>query len=183
MIARLGRLLALAALLALYAAILAGRIEAQARPTTNVALARVCVAEAGWDVTSGDCAAIVHLLERRADAQGIPVRRMAELYASRHFDPERTDRRRWIVGLTIEARRPAGWPSGVPWRAFRPAWLSTIAHVDAVRRGDVADPCPGADHWGGPMDDHRAIHAGWERVECAAETRNRFWLVPRGDAS
>lgn len=177
---RLSRALALLVLLAGYwFALRHGVAGAQANDTTVEALARVCAAEAGWDTRTGDCAAIVHLLRRRAQRHEIRVATMARLYSSRHFDRERLDRRRWIAGLRLDGRRPGGWPGRLPWSRYRAAWRQVIAHVRAVLRGEVGDPCPGADHWGGPMDDWRARAAGWARVECSSSTRNRFWNVPQ----
>lgn len=153
---------------------------AQPLPSTAEALARVCVAEAGWETSTGDCAAIVHLLVRRAERRELSTRRMAALYSSRHFDRERTDARRWIVGLDARAERPAGWPARLPWPRYREDWLAALEHVRAALRGDVADPCRGeADHWGAPYggDLERATAAGWVRLDCG-ETRNAFWRVP-----
>jgi hypothetical protein len=45
--------------------------------------------------------------------------------------------------------------------------------------GAIADPCPGATHFGGEMDD---VPGHWVRVECSAPTANRFWRVGGGDA-
>ena len=154
------------------------------RPELVRRLAAVCVAEAGWSTDTGDCAAIVSLLMRRADRLGLRPRVMVRAYSSRHFDRERTDRRRWIAHLALDGSRPRGWPRQLAWERYRPRWLATVEHVRAVLRGEVADPCGGeADHWGGPMDDHRARRAGWTRVECSAPTRNRFWRVPGRERS
>lgn len=177
------RVLALAALLAVYALVLSGRAGASSSPLAAEDCARIGIGEAGWDPATGDAAAITHLLQRRADRQGLSLRRMARLYSSSHFDEGRTHRR-WVVGLTTEARRPPGWPSGLPWRGgYRELWLRMLEHVRAVLRGEVPDPCPGADHWGGAMDDWRAERAGWERVDCSTPTRNHFWRVPRAQGA
>lgn len=149
---------------------------------TIEALARVCVAEAGWEVDTRDCAAIVHVLQRRARARHVALERMVRLYSSRHFDPRRTDPRRWIADLRLAAERPDGWPSHALWEHHRARWLETIEHVRDVLRGELDDPCDGAaDHWGmrhGP-DLERARRAGWRLLDCG-ETRNAFWSVRGG---
>lgn len=145
------------------------------------AMARVCVAEAGFDADrTGDCAAIVHLLLRRAARLGWRPMVMVRRYASAHFDAGRTDPRAWIVGLNLEGTQPPRWPSSVPWRVYRPQWLGLLEHVRAVMRGEVADPCGGqSDHWGGAMDDERALRNGLRRIDCGPRVRNHFWCVGR----
>ena len=183
------RVLTLAAILALYAWALRAGAQiplhpAPAHPAHVEALARICVAEAGWDTATGDCAAIVALLARRAERLGLRPITMARAYSSRHFDARRTDARRWIADLGLRAHEPRGWPSALDWQGrYRPAWLATVAHVEALLRagGDVAAPCAGlADHWGAPhgADLRRALRAGWQRLDCGP-TRNAFWRVPR----
>lgn len=152
-----------------------------ATSTDAPVLARVSVGEAGWDPSTGDAAAITHVLKRRAERRGVSVSRMARWYSTGHFDASR-HRRRWVAGLTASATRPPGWPSGLPWRdGYRQRWLAMVDHVEAVLRGDVPNPCPGADHWGAPygIDMERARRAGWHRVQCTTQTLNVFWQVPR----
>lgn len=177
-------------LLALYAGILSGRVSASGapRPADAEACARVAVGEAGWDPATGDAAAITHVLRRRAERRDVSISRMARLYSTGHFDGSRS-RRRWIVGLTLAASRPSGWPAQLAWRGdYRARWLAMVEHVRSVLRGEVEDPCSGeADHWGSRSeqlpDIHRARAAGWEQLDCGA-TANAFWRVPRrGDAT
>lgn len=177
--------LALLALLALYAAILAGQVGAQElAPAARVeALARICVAEAGWEPATGDCAAIAHVILRRARRLGLRPRTMARRYSRRHFDATRTDERRWIVGRELRGAEPAGWPAGLDWREYRARWLEMVEHVRELLAGSVSDPCGGeADHWGAPygVDLARARRAGWRRLDCGP-TRNAFWSIDRGE--
>lgn len=143
-------------------------------------LARICAGEAGLvDANEiGDCAAIVHVLQRRAERQGVPLTYMTRAYSGRHVGVEASPRP-WVAGLRLDGRQPAEWPASASWARYRPAWLELVRHVDDVLEGAVLNPCPGADHWGGRMDDHRAERAGWTRIECDMPTRNRFWRVPR----
>jgi hypothetical protein len=166
------RVLALAALLAA----LTWTLRTAAQPAERVeAIARVTVAEEGFALTDGH-AAIAHLLVRRAARLGLTPRRMAHAYSGRHFQADRTDARRWIADLRLDAHRPRGWPRGTSWARHRPQWLAVVEHVRAVLRGEVADPCPSAMHWGAPSLDRTEV--GWVRVECG-DALNHFWRIPR----
>jgi hypothetical protein len=141
-------------------------------------LARICVGEAGWQTDSGDCAAIVHLLTRRAGRLGLSVRTMARAYSPRHTG-QRPSRRPWIAQLDPSGVQPAAWPDGPSWERHRPLWLEVQAHVRAVLAGEVEDPCAGEpDHWGARYgaDLRRARAAGWREVDCGG-TANAFWSL------
>lgn len=149
---------------------------AQDRPRLDVALARVCIAEAGWRVMhTGECAAIYDVVRSRAKARGVSEERALFDYAANHFDEERSSRP-WVAQLTATAERPDAWPPGLAWPRYQRRWLWTIRHARKVLRGEVASPCIGpVDHWGGAMDDHRAERVGLERVRCDSGVRNHFW--------
>lgn len=171
------------ALLALYAAILGGRVHAQNRvPSERVLVrARTCAGEAGWSTRTGDCAAIVHVLLRRSERAGVRPIEMARAYSAALGPGGRP----WVRGLALDGHEPAGWPRDLRWERYRPGWLALVSHVRDVLAGRVADPCPGAVHFGarGGVDMRRARRAGWRLVECSAPTRNAFWAVSgRGDA-
>lgn len=121
---------------------------------------------------------------------------MLATYAPRRIFPSPEDaRQRWIAELQLDGRRPPSWPRALGdrqypgWRSYGcPRWL---AAVDAARevwdyyrgRPIGVGPCDEApDHWGGRMDDPRAIQSGWRRVSCG-RTRNNFWIVPRASSS
>lgn len=157
--------------------LLAWAASAQPPPQDAVDLARVCVSESGFRNTS-DCAAIGHLLVRRAVRLRITFAQMIRRYSTRAFDERRTDRRRWIPFLAHSLEEPRGWPMELSWERHRGAWSRRIELAHSVLQGATPDPCPGSDHWGGAMDDHR-VPAAWRRAECEGETLNRFWIVPR----
>lgn len=141
-------------------------------------LSAVCTGEAGWDPATGDCAAIVHVLRGRAERQGVSLARMVHAYSGRHTGREASPRP-WVAHLRLDGEQPAEWPASASWTRYRQPWLVLVAHVRDVLAGNVDDPCDGeADHWGGPMDDHRAERAGWTRLDCGP-TRNHFWHVAR----
>ena len=143
----------------------------------SVDLARVCVSESGFRDTA-DCAAIGHLLVRRADRLNITFAQMIRRYSTRAFDRRRTDRRRWIPFLSASMSEPRGWPASLSWERYSEAWEQRIELAESVLSGRTPDPCPGSDHWGGAMDDHR-VPDSWRRAQCEGETLNRFWIVPR----
>lgn len=183
MAARLIAAACIAALAMLYASMLFDLAHAQERPSFDVALARVCVAEAGWDVDdTGECAAIYDVILRRAKVRDVSTVRALLDYSDAHFDEARPSRRPWVVGLTVRATEPRGWPRRLDWDRYRPRWLIVMQHAQKVIAGEVASPCVGrVDHWGGAMDDERARRAGLERVECGPAVRNHFWRIPRRD--
>jgi len=143
--------------------------------TVVLALAQLCASEAGLRTDVGDCPAIYHVIRRRSERSGLSWIAMARRYSTRVYDAERTGSRRYLPHLRLDGRRPRHWPEGHSWARYRPRWLALVDHSRAVVAGEVEDPCPGALHWGGRMDDHRAVRAGWSRVECSAPTLNRFW--------
>lgn len=164
-------IIALLTLLASFALILR-RAHAQ---ELDVSLARVCVAEAGWNVDeTGECAAIYAVAVSRAEARRVPVLQALRDYARNHFDAGRSSRP-WVAGLDASGNTPPQWPARLPWPRYRPRWLLIIAHAQKVIAGDVEIPCVGpVEHWGGAMDDARANRAGLVRVTCSG-TLNHFW--------
>lgn len=175
------RVLFVAALLALYALALAGRIEAQGDALTpELALARLCVNEAGLGAwRTDDCAAIdavvrwrmEHLPAHRGDTYVEALHR-----CSRRAVIERGHRGRpWIVDLWPDGREPARYCPTCRWagRGSR-AWARTYRHAQAIRRGDVVPRC--APHaWA--RSDVRPEDPTAVRIDCGA-TLNRFWRVP-----
>jgi len=156
--------------------------KAQQRPATDftgqdmtpaVVLARVCVKEASF-TGFADCPPIASVLLRvgRGD-----VVRGAKLYSPRVFDPARLGRRPWIAQLRADGSQPEGWPENISWRNHRPSWERMVSLARAVLEGPGEAPCA-PDHWGGPMDHHRAVRNGWVQLDCGP-TVNEFWQVPR----
>jgi hypothetical protein len=157
-----------------------------AKRATQLALARICVSEAGFQVKTNDCAAIYRVLKGRKN--GGPLLRIMRRYSTNAFDRSRTDRRRWVAWLNSPGHKPKGWPQRTkrdtphpPWSSFRPLWFDVYEHAGAILRGEVESPCDKPpDHWGGRfgIDLRRARAAGWEEVDCG-NTLNAFWRVPR----
>lgn len=180
------QVVALAAICAAYLLVLlhAGPARAQEPPPERVeAIARICVGEAGWDVSSGDCAAIAALLVRRAERLGLLPRAMARRYSRSYFGDPRRLRRPWIAGLTLARAEPGssaprGWPQRLAWTRYRPRWTAVVEHAREALSGRVGDPCGGAaDHWAARSLDRTGV---LQRVDCGP-TLNAFWRVPRRD--
>ncbi len=145
----------------------------------QLALARVCVSEAGWDATP-ECAAIHQVLEDRARVIGFSYIAAVCSYSTRTCDRGRQDPRRWIAWLSPSLDEPEGWPRGMLWSRYRDRWRTMLDHAGAVLRGQVQSPCEEPPHyWGMPrgIDLARAQEAGWERLSCPG-ARNAFWRVP-----
>lgn len=160
---------------------IASGIASTRNPTRNrdrLHLARICVSEAGWDPGS-ECAAIHEVLVDRARVIGISYRAAACAYSTRTCTRSRQDARRWIAHLTLDGRRPEGWPRGTSWTRHRALWRGVLELAADVIRGRVESPCPSPiHHWGDRHGDRlRALRYGWEQVECG-RTRNLFWRVP-----
>lgn len=163
-------------------------------------LARILVSESGWlDTVHGTNAnegeAILLVLARRAHLTGWTLREAMERYSPRATGVRqaRGPRGRWVQTLSITGRVPDGWPTQLPWYGrdgFLRRWKVRLAEAEDLLRwwgsdlevmAELAEvTCGGVwpDHWGGAMDDHRALAEGWVRVQCG-HTHNHFWVVPR----
>lgn len=154
---------------------------------TVLVLAQAMVAEAGFDARD-DHAAIAHILARNADRLGVPLIDYAVRYVSllrvnddgRHI--VQSERAAWVRDLSLDARKPQGWPSNLAWSAHVDRWLRVVD----VARSFVADPSSVADpcarerprHWGDRRGDKkRAERAGWVLARCSVRTRNAVWVA------
>lgn len=172
------------------------------RLTPAVALARLCVSEAGWECfESGDGLAIHEVILRGAAMQDISYPAYARAYARRLFGarPHDVPRLRWVGQLTEECDRPEDWPETATTRRSdgtidvhpHPAWsnyrerclvvMARAAQVVADHTVDNVDSwsvCLRPVHdWGGWMDRARAERIGLVEVDCG-DTRNDFYCRP-----
>jgi len=155
-----------------------------APPTTRerrmqLALARICVSEAGFQVTTRDCELIYHVFRTRSRTGDLTLGIM-RAYSSRSFDTTRTDRRRWVAHLNHEFREPAGWEIiSVPWSARREGFRRVYEFAGQIIRSRPDNPCGvRLDHWGAQhfrRQEH--LEDGWKIVQCG-ETLNAFWSLP-----
>ncbi len=175
------------ALTAVLAVSLLGPLETHAAAPSYspeaIALARVCVSEAGWTY-SGDCAAIHAVLSFHAARREMSFLQFARRYSERVFDRQRQDSRRWIAWLSPTFERPRGWPARVlAWERGAELWRERLDHAEGIIRGEVAPACDRTPHhWGARYGidrsrAERAIEEGrWQVVDCG-ETRNAFYRV------
>lgn len=173
-------------------------VRAQEPLTPELALARICVSEAGWEATD-DCAAIHHVLLRGAEHRGGGRRAyvsFASSYSHRLLTGDGQIQRPWLRQLDTSGSEPGLWGfrrmrdgslSRVdcpPWRAYRERWMAVLERARTLvreRRLDDADewsPCDEEPHhWGCPLpcvDHERATRAGWRQISCG-NTVNEFW--------
>ncbi len=128
-------------------------------------LARVCHYEGAF--SRSDCAAIFHVISKRArvlDYQWFDM-----LYAYSAMYEEKTKRAREI------SRYPWG---DVPGKGeqFNVQWADQRVYAIVIFLGAVPDPCPDAVHWGGRTD-RRPEH--FIQVACSPPTANRFYKLAR----
>lgn len=147
----------------------------------QLALAKVCVAEAGFQVRSNDCTLIYHVLRTRSVTGELTLSIM-RAYAKRTFNERRRDSRRWIVNLNHELTEPRGWAENVtvPWSARQEGYESVYNHAGSlVRTRPTEAPCGvKVSHWaarGFRQELH--LRQGWKLVRCG-NTHNNFWYVP-----
>jgi len=149
----------------------AGLAKADSYTSEQVALARICVSEAGWEI-GDDCGSILSVLRSRSERMRIPLMQAMRAYSSRTFDRSRTDSRRWIAELSGN-----GFPRGLAAR-HQSKWRQLLDHAGEL----LANPASTCDvhHWGSNHgnDLARALRAGWTRVDCG-DTKNAFWNMAR----
>lgn len=133
--------------------------------------ARACVGETGFE-DAETCAAMTYVHLRRARAAGVRLGTMARLYSSALRRP----RRLWVLHLRDSARAPLHWPRA-RWSRGRAGFRRMVETVRGVVSGEVADPCPGAIHYGGPMD---GTSDRVERHGCLPDREQRFYVWRRG---
>jgi hypothetical protein len=144
----------------------------------KVWVARAMVAEAGWDEIEDQVAIAYVLLRRwRLARKQFPRYSMVTVikkYCAGFRDVAFTKRQKWVKNLTLDAKRPKGWPNDISWRDYQEEWTEVLDLAETWRRGGLEDPCNGrAMYWGGPMDrpSKRMI-----KMDCG-ETKNRFYTV------
>jgi len=189
------------AALALTVSLVSGVASGQDRRVpAYLALARICVSEAGWECfDTGDGLAIHEVLLRGAERHDMTYLTFARTYSPRAVGDRPGRLRPWIGGLREDGGEPYSWPrvttrptsAGLvrvephpPWSNYRDRWLTVLARAREVVAGyalsDVGEwsPCDGEVHdWGGAMDRARAERIGLIPVECG-DTANDFYARP-----
>lgn len=138
-------------------------------------LARSVLGEVGWR-RSAEYTAVAYVYAVRAEQS--KTRDFLELmkrYSAAIRSPGKR-RNPWLFNLGLDDTRPAEWPEGPQWRGLHDeAWLETLQWADDWQAGRFENPCPGANHFGGWVDHHRAEQARWKTIKCSVKTRNRFY--------
>lgn len=129
----------------------------QLTPETRYDLARCLVAEADFGRLT-EYSAISHVLARRwqgavernpAATFGGVVRRYCAALRTRDPSP----RQRWVLNMPDgQMTEDPGFPSTVNWRNYASKWDETRDFVDDWGRGEMRNPLPLAEHFGGSMD-------------------------------
>lgn len=145
-----------------------------------LALARICVSEAGFTLRTRDCELIYHVLRTRSRSGELEMGTM-RAYCTKSFNKARTDNHRWVAHLNRAGREPQGWSetTTVPWSRRRSAWLRVLEHTRDLIRNRPENPCGDRlDHWGSKgFRKRRHLRNGWRIVDCG-ETLNEFWALP-----
>jgi hypothetical protein len=147
----------------------------------QLALARICVSESGFQTRTFDCRLIYETLRYRSQTGEITLGIM-RAYSSLTFNRNRTDRRRWIPFLNDRFAEPRHWSelAGIPWSTRRAAFQEVYNYVGYLLRYPQSYPCTiQVHHWGARgFRRRRHLREGWVLVDCGMETLNDFWSVP-----
>ncbi len=147
----------------------------------QLALAKVCVSESGFQVRTNDCTLIYHVLRGRSTTGELTMGIM-RAYAKKTFDERRQDSRRWILHLNHTFEEPREWSETVtiPWSVRRSGFIDVYTQAgELVRTRPNTTPCGAkVSHWGA-RGFRRELHLnqGWQLVRCGT-THNDFWYVP-----
>ena len=195
------KLVLMAAVTVFMASVPVGAQSREGRMSPTLALARICVSEAGWACwETGDGLGIHEVILRGADRHDMSYTGFARSYSSA-AGRERThlsERMRWIRELNERGDAPPSWPTqryvrrgdaveirpNIPWSRYRESWMAVLARAEEVVRRYQLDNigvwgvCTSPVHdWGGAMDRERANRIGLIEVECG-ETSNDFYARP-----
>jgi len=169
-------------------------VDAQSRSIpADLALARICVSEAGWSCfETGDGYGIHEVLLRGSERESLRYTTYARSYAGRVMGarPHEHPRLLWVMNLRADGGAPAHWPTTrgnaephAPWSSYRQRWVEVLSRAREVvtfTLDDIDDwgVCDDPAHdWGGWMDRERAARIGLLPVQCG-DTRNDFYSRP-----
>jgi len=149
------------AIAALVLGLCVSRTHAQAENRLLV-VAQVCFLESGWNET--DCAAEVGVARTRAKRVNGSWLTVLRQYSALDKGSERSKRVRTYPWGDVPGMTPK-WQER--WRELR----ASVVRIDA---GEVPNPCPGAEDWGGTMDHP---HPRMIPVACTSQTANTFYRL------
>jgi hypothetical protein len=146
----------------------------------QLALTRICISEAGFQIRTNDCLMIYHALRTRSNTGEITMGIM-RAYAPQSFNLNRDDSRSWIAHLRADGREPRGWRenTSLPWSTRRTGFMEVFRYVGELLRTRPENPCGiQIDHWGARYFRRGTlIRRGWTPIVCG-ETLNQFWSLP-----
>ena len=159
-----------------------GQVPVDARHRRlQLALARICVSEAGFQLRTRDCEFIYHVLRTRGRTGELELGTM-RAYCKKSFNRLRTDDRRWVAHLTHTFTEPRGWreTTTLHWDRRRRSFQEVYEFAGRIIIERPDNPCElRLDHWGARGFRHRLLlRRGWRTVECGP-TLNTFWSIPR----
>ncbi len=143
--------------------------------TPRIWLARAMVAECGWKPTNCH-AAVAHVLQRRAEAQRVPLVYMIRHYCAGLGERRASKRQQWLRELT-DGNKPASWPEA-SWTRHSRYWLAALGLAGDFLLGEVADPCddPAPYHFGGlKLASDVARMKGRKLARCGDTGNQGFW--------
>ncbi len=148
---------------------------------TKIWLARSCVGEIGFGFTDRpheadeECVAIAWVYAKRVKAIRWPLQKVIRRYSAA-VKPHSAHTRPWILGLNRGSQEPAAWPKNLRWSVHKPLWKQKLRVLDRWANGEIADPLPKANHYGGKMDARMAEYIRkWKRVPTPEYYLNRFY--------
>ena len=137
-------------------------------------IARSCVGEAGFSSgTTKECAAIAHIYLKREKLTQFNLYQVTRRYSAA-IKKGPHQKREWVFHLSRDSKKPEHWPKHLSWQKHKPLWNDVLNQVDGVLKGEVKDPLPLADHYGGAMDRHRAHRYSWHKLK-TPDFENMFW--------
>lgn len=146
----------------------------------QLALARICVSEAGFQIRTRDCEFIYHALRNRSRTGELNLGIM-RAYAPKSFNRRRTDSHRWIAHLTHRFDQPKFWQetTTIPWSRRVAGYRQVYEFAGRLVQTRPSSPCGvRIDHWAAQhFRRRRLLRSGWRIVECG-ETLNTFWTLP-----
>ncbi len=146
--------------------------QAQWTQEAKLVTAQSCAGEAGFAALD-ECFGIAWVYATRSAQTGVSYKTIVKQY-SRALKKKPTPEREWILGLNFDGKRPKGWPAHLKWSKHKPHWEALLDGLDLWAAGKIQNPVPGANHFGGKMDEPGVT---WKRVKPRSIVvfRNRFW--------
>lgn len=158
---------------ALVALALSPTAQADRSDSDKLWLARMLVAEMGWEPSEQLAAAAHATVVNRAQAHRRTYRQGLNYSVPMQRDDGHRD---WVRHLRDDNEAPRGWPgTRESWERFRPQWVVVRELASRVYDGEVRHNCDGEPwHWG-------SVHIMTDRQGLSSLRRQGFVLLDCGD--